>query len=115
MRGYSAGWHHGRRYCRDLARERGVPCGQAFVPADDAERAIGDYLGHMVLPDDWRARVMSLVREHGKGHDPEADARRIDGQLERLRKVFILGDIGEGEYEQECAQGCCQSVKSATA
>ena len=38
------------------------------------------------------------------GQDVEAETRKLDGQLERLRSVFILGDMGEPEYRQERAR-----------
>ena len=55
----------------------------------------------MVLPANWRAYILGRVQENGDDQDTEVQTGKIDAQLERLRFVFIPGDIPEAEYRQE--------------
>ena len=92
----------GKSYYRDIAREQGRACDQRMVRADLAEAALGGFLGHLVLPADWRAQILVLVKVRVKAADNmEAEQGRINTLLERLKRLFLLGDLGEREYVAE--------------
>jgi hypothetical protein len=92
----------GYRYYRDPARERGLECGQRMVLADSAEEALGDFLSRLTLPQDWQDRVLEMIHERaGARQDVARDRSRIEGQLERLKRLFVLGDLLETEYRME--------------
>ncbi|MFZ5915522.1 MAG: recombinase family protein [Chloroflexota bacterium] len=93
-------WANGRYY-RDPARDRGGECGQRVVGADDAEGALGAFLGRLQLPADWQARIMGQIEQRADALDIAREQARIEGQLERLKKLFVLGDMAEGEYRAE--------------
>jgi hypothetical protein len=84
------------------ARDQGRDCDQHQVRADHAEGAIGDYLRRMTQPEDWQAEALALIhREAGRGQEIVSDRKRIKGQLERLKRLFVLGDLAEGDYTLE--------------
>ena len=88
-----------KRYYRDPARQRGQECDQRMVGADGAENAVGNWLRQIVLPDDWRERVVKIVQEQtGNVRDVMQERARTEAQLERARYLFKLGDISEQEY-----------------
>ncbi len=92
----------GRRYYRDPARQQGRECDQRMVRADDAEEALGDFLRRLSLPDDWQERVLALIQARaGKRQDVARERARIEGQLERLKRLFVLGDLSEQAYRAE--------------
>jgi len=95
-------WASGRRYYRDPARDQGRECDQRMVRADDAEDALGAFLQSLSLPADWREQVLEMIRD--QAGDPEETARqraRLEGQLGRLKRLFLLGDLDEIEYKLE--------------
>ena len=92
----------GKSYYRDIAREQGRTCDQRMVRADVAEAALGRFLGRLVLPADWRAQILVLVKARVKAvGDVEAEQARINALLERLKRLFLLGDLAEREYVAE--------------
>ncbi len=92
----------GKSYYRDLAREQGRACDQRMVRADLAEAALGGFLSRLVLPADWRAQILALVQARvSTAGDVEAEQGRIKTQLERLKRLFLLGDLVEREYVVE--------------
>jgi len=89
----------GKSYYRDLAREQGRACDQRMVRADLAEAALGGFLGRLVLPADWRAQILVLIKVRAKAVDNEAaEQARINSLLDRLKRLFLLGDLAEREY-----------------
>jgi DNA invertase Pin-like site-specific DNA recombinase len=91
-----------RRYYRDLARDHGRECDQRSVWADQAEDALGDFLRGLVLPQDWQAQVLAVLQERaGRQKDIEGERVRIESHLERLKRLFVLGDMTEREYLAE--------------
>ncbi len=92
----------GKSYYRDIAREQGRTCDQRMVRADLAEAALGGFLGRLVLPADWRAQILVLVKARVNAVDNvEAEQARINTLLERLKRLFLLGDLTEREYVAE--------------
>jgi hypothetical protein len=89
----------GRRYYRDPAIDQRRDCDQRMVNAEEAEEALGDFLRRLVLPADWQAQVLAKIhRQAGSAQDVERERRRIQGQLERLKRLFVLGDLDEQAY-----------------
>lgn len=73
-----------------------------MVRADLAEAALGGFLGRLVLPADWRAQILVLMKVRGKAvGDVETEQARINALLERLKRLFLLGDLVEREYVAE--------------
>ncbi len=92
----------GRRYYRDPARQQGGDCDQQMVRAGDAEAALGAFLGRLVLPANWQERVLEILQEQlGAKQDVAQEQARIEKQLERLKRLYVLGDLTELEYLAE--------------
>jgi site-specific DNA recombinase len=102
MRGASAS---GRRYYRDPARDQGRECDQRMVSADEAEEALGAFMQRLTLPSDWRNRVLKLIQDRaGQRVEIAREKARIERQLDRLKRLFVLGDMQEQEYLGERAR-----------
>ena len=96
MRGACAS---GRRYYRDPARDQGRDCDQRMVSAEDAEEALGAFMQRLSLPSDWQDRVLKVIQDRaGKHVDIGREKARIKGQLGRLKRLFVLGDLEEQQY-----------------
>jgi hypothetical protein len=92
----------GYRYYRDPAHDKGLDCDQGMIAADDVEDALGDFLRQLSLPQDWQERVLGMIQERvGAQQDVARERARIEGQLERLKRLFVLGDVAEAEYRAE--------------
>jgi len=90
--------HANERYYRDPQRSLHT-CDQKMVPAEKAERQIVEYLANITLPDDWRERVMQLSQLDPQETESLHDRRRrLENQLERARKLYLMGDMEEHEY-----------------
>jgi hypothetical protein len=99
MRGSSSS---GRRYYRDPARDQCRDCDQLLVRAEDAEDAVGHHLQALTIPPDWKEQILAIIRETTRDvEDVQQRRARCEAQLERLKRLFVLGDISEGEYRRE--------------
>lgn len=97
MRGsYASG-----RYYRDPARDKGRDCDQSMVNAGEAEGALGAFLGRLRLPDDWQARILGQLEQGSDAGDVAREQARLEGQLERLKRLYVLGDLVESEYRAD--------------
>ncbi|MEO8396112.1 MAG: recombinase family protein [Chloroflexota bacterium] len=91
------------RYYRE-PRKSVSNCPRKLIPADGAERKVLEYLSGIQLPSDWRERVLELSRlNQGDEGNRETRRKRLEGQLERLKTLYRLGDIEESEYVRERA------------
>jgi site-specific DNA recombinase len=90
--------HADERYYRDPRRSAHI-CDQKMIRAEDAERQIVEYLANIELPADWRERVLQLSQlDHQDTESLHDRRRRLEGQLERARKLYLMGDMEESEY-----------------
>jgi DNA invertase Pin-like site-specific DNA recombinase len=90
--------HADERYYRDPRRSANI-CDQKMIRAEDAEQQIVDYLANIELPADWRERVMQLSQVNQQdAESSEAKRRRLEGQLDRARKLYLMGDMAESDY-----------------
>jgi DNA invertase Pin-like site-specific DNA recombinase len=92
--------HRGRGYmaCPTQRGHRG--CDQRAVRSDRLESQVEAWLSTLVVPDDWQADIERMQRAHlaPERPRPTVDRTAIAGQLERLRELFVMGDIGREEY-----------------
>ncbi len=92
--------HRGRAYmaCPTQRGRRG--CEQHAVRSDRLESQVEAWLSQLRVPGDWRADIERMQRALVAPERPRpiVDRAAIAGQLERLRELFVMGDIGREEY-----------------
>lgn len=100
LRGHAA---KGKRYYRDPAHDYGVTCRQQTTfEAVPIEEQLGEFLGGFALPAGWQEQVLALVQASVGDTDPDrAERQRLEGQLERAKQLFILGDLDDKAYQAE--------------
>jgi hypothetical protein len=97
------GWYvkEERRY-RDPAKQRGIDCPTHIksVAADQLEaEAQAVLLDLTVLPPDWRQRVLDVLEvENPTYANAQREQKAIQARLDRLQRLFVLGDIREANY-----------------
>lgn len=101
------GWANpkGMRFYFDPAVLKGHTCNQPpYAKAQTLEEQIGVMLTRIRLPEDWQTHVLDLLQESeddGESERRERERKQLEGQRDRLKVLFQLGDIGEDEYRAE--------------
>jgi site-specific DNA recombinase len=99
MHGCRTGREAMRRYQCSTRRHHG-DCEQKMTPAQPLEEQLIDWL-HDFQPDHaLRQLVLATIRAQAGGH-PGDDAERrreLTAQLERLRDLYVMGDITKPQY-----------------
>ena len=88
-----------RRYlCSTRRYSKG--CGQPITQAEPLEAQLVEWL-HDFQPDEQvRTHVLGVIRAEAKrlGGDDPARRRELHGQLDRLRDLYVLGDLTKNQY-----------------
>ena len=93
-----------RRYlrCSTTARRGREACLQPMIRADIVEAQVAEYVGHMQLPPDALGTVVQELRRRQERADRDpAQADRVERQMERWRRLFVMGEIDEARYREE--------------
>ena len=99
MHGCRTGWKGMRRYQCSTRRHHG-DCEQKMTPAQPLEEQLIDWL-HDFQPDHaLRQLVLDTIQAQTGGHPGEDAERRreLTAQLERLRDLYVMGDITKPQY-----------------
>ncbi len=99
MHGCRTGWEGMRRYQCSTRRHHG-DCEQKMTPAQPLEEELIDWL-HDFQPDRaLRQLVLGTIQAQAGGHPGEDAERRreLTAQLERLRDLYVMGDITKPQY-----------------
>ena len=93
----------GERRYRDPAKDYDEVCPeQQSVSADIFEEPLSTFLSAMKLPEDWQAKILGRLGENIVTTDQTQQTRsRLQLQLERAKRLFMLGDMTEREYLAE--------------
>ena len=94
--------NQGRRYmrCTTTARRGRNACKQPMVPAELLEAQVAAYVGGMVLPDEYLTAVKQELQ--GRLAVPDSgEAERLRRELERWKRLFVLGEIDETRLRRE--------------
>jgi hypothetical protein len=87
-----------RRYLCST-RRHGEGCDEPLAHAVPLEERIVGWLRDFQLDAELRAVVLaSLKAAAGRESDDSSRRRERDGQLERLRDLYVMGDLSEDEY-----------------
>lgn len=82
------------------SRDRGLPCASAhaYVAESRLEPALDAQMAALVLPDEIRRRVLEQATHADAEREVLARRQKLEGQLQRARRLFELGDYSEDEY-----------------
>jgi len=86
------------RYYRDTAWRKGHECSQRMVRAVVVEEQVVEQLRRLRLPRAWVRRVAMLAQGGAEVERLERQRRILNSRAERLKELFLRGDIGEREY-----------------
>jgi hypothetical protein len=99
-RGPVRGVHSTRIYC--LGRRQGRGCSTTSAVLADLERQLTAFLTTFHIPTDFQQQLEAFVtREAAQVHDSAGERRRLSSQLDRLKELYLLGDIGQERYRAE--------------
>lgn len=95
-----------RRY-RDPAKQKRRQCRQKIKSATavELEGQIEEMLQEITLPSDWREQILAQVTPT-QDASPEAvqvayqRRKTLESRLDRLKKLYVMGDIKEAEYQK---------------
>jgi hypothetical protein len=75
-------------------------CEQKAVRSDRLEGQVESWLRSLRVPEDWRTDIERMQRRISMDAvtAPKVDTKRIEGQLVRLRELFVIGDVTREEY-----------------
>ncbi len=92
--------HRQHGFLRGLQHARRSTCPIPFNRDEEPyERSITDWIASWRLDHSHRSRIASFVRANGG--DTTARRANIEKVLQRARRLYLLGDISDGEYDQE--------------
>ena len=92
----------GMRYYRDTAREYGVVCvHNKMANAERVEPQVLAQLKRIVLPEEWKTRVLQLTEATAENAQAKETQRMLHSRLERLQKLYLQGDMSEQAYERQ--------------
>ena len=90
------------RYYRDTSKEHGVHCDQPLSPARALEDQLVGFFSCLKLDPVVRETLLSRIADSGsRKNEPADELARLDEQLGRAKKLFMIGDLSEKEYLQE--------------
>ena len=92
--------HRGIGYMACPTQRGRHECDQRAVRSSKLEGQVETWLRTLQIPDDWRGDIERMQRRivTAANNAPRVDTKRIEGQLVRLRELFVIGDIAREEY-----------------
>ncbi len=100
----SAGKYRYRHMRCSTAQRRGKDaCPQPMVRAEVLEGQIAAYVGGMRLSPEYLGEVVAELRRRQSIKRDDGEAQRLEREMERWRKLFVLGDIDETRYRREAS------------
>ena len=87
-----------RRYLCST-RRHGNDCDQPITQAEPLEEQLVDWISDFRPDEELRATILASIRSAARdSNDDEARRRELVGQLERLRDLYVMGDLLKNEY-----------------
>ena len=87
-----------RRYLCST-RRHGHDCDQPITRAEPLEEQLVDWISGFQPDEELRATILASIRSAASGANGDATRRReLVGQLERLRDLYVMGDLSKSEY-----------------
>ncbi|TML13409.1 MAG: hypothetical protein E6G33_12090 [Actinobacteria bacterium] len=87
-----------RRYLCST-RRHGPGCDQPITRAEPLEAQLVKWISDFRLDEKLRAAIVASIRNASRGSNDDAVRRReLVGQLDRLRDLYVMGDLSKSEY-----------------
>jgi DNA invertase Pin-like site-specific DNA recombinase len=94
----------GRRRIRCAGRTQGNGCDEPSCYADVIEDQIGELLAGFAVPEDQRRRLLVAWRYYqSRDTDTAAERIRLRRRLDRLKELYLDGEMDRPEYQAERA------------
>lgn len=98
------GWHlRMKRHYRDPGTDRGHICSSEIksVVADSIEATAANFLMSVELPENWRDQILQhMAKENPNYAQVKKQHSSLQSKLDRLKQLFVMGDISDAEYIQ---------------
>lgn len=94
-------WRYRYVRCSTAARRGRDACRQPMVRAERLEDQVAAYVGGMRLPPEYLGEVVAELRRRRTVGADDGEAERLARELERWRRLYVLGEIDEGRYRRE--------------
>ena len=96
-------WRYRYMRCSVAQRQGRHACVQPMVRAEPLEAQLAAYVGGMRLPAEYLGEVVAELRRR-RAHAPSDDeVDSLKRQLERWKRLYVLGEIDEKRYRGEAA------------
>ena len=70
--------------------------------AERIESQAAEILLSLIIPSDWRERVMERILKESPDYTGlKKQHTFLQGQLERLKKLFVMDDLSEKDYRKQ--------------
>src|SRR6266487_800743 len=87
-----------RRYLCST-RRHGDGCDQPITRAEPLEEQLVDWISDFRPDEDLRAAILASIRSAAReSNDVAVRRRELVGQLDRLRDLYVMGDLSKNEY-----------------
>ena len=87
-----------RRYLCST-RRHGDGCDQPITRAEPLEEQLVEWISDFRPDDELRATILASIRSAARDSNDDSTRRReLVGQLERLRDLYVMGDLSKNEY-----------------
>jgi hypothetical protein len=87
-----------RRYLCST-RRHGDGCDQPITRAEPLEDQLVEWISDFRPDEELRTTIFASIRTAARGSNDDASRRReLVGQLERLRDLYVMGDLSKSEY-----------------
>ena len=95
-------WRYRYVRCSTAQRRGRDACRQPMVRAELLEDQVAAYVGGMRLPPEYLGEVVAELRRRQRGRvADDGEAERLRREMERWRRLFVLGEIDENRYRRE--------------
>ncbi len=109
----SSGRSDSRRRIECSARNQGLDCDAPSFYADVIEDQLGGLLANFDIPEERRAALIDAwkdrqARRHAQRTDATRERQRLEAKAERIKSLFIEGELEEAEYRHQRAKVAAQ-------
>ena len=96
-------WRYRYMRCSIAQRQGRDACVQPMVRAERLEDQIAAYVGGMRLPPEYLGEVVAELRRRRPRASDDGEVQRLQRQLERWRRLYVLDEIDEDRCRREAA------------